>query len=37
MSLNETIIAGKGLSAVFPFQYGIKQGDAFSTLLFTFA
>jgi hypothetical protein len=37
MSINETLIAGKGLSAVFPIQNGLKQGDAFSPLLFNFA
>jgi hypothetical protein len=40
MCLNETyskVRIGKHLSESFPIQYGLKQGDALSPLLFSFA
>jgi hypothetical protein len=40
MCLNETystVHIGKNLSDMFPFQNGLKQGDALSPLLFNFA
>jgi hypothetical protein len=40
MYLNDTcnkIRVGKHLSDTFPIQYGLKEGDALSPLIFTFA